>query len=83
MANFLNSNGLGTFSTKLNTCVNEYSVICACKPNLKKSKLLECDRIYSETIHLMMSNKPFVFNHLRESALEFRLNGQIVAILTR
>ena len=83
MANFLNSNRLGIYSTKLNTCVNEYSVICACKPDLKKSKLLECDRIYSETIHLLLSNKPIVFNNVRESSLEFRLNGQIVAVLTR
>jgi len=83
MANFLNANGLGQFGAKISKCVNEYAVICACKPELKNAKLIECNRAYLETIQILMCNKPAVFNNLRENTLEFRNNGQIISIITR
>jgi hypothetical protein len=83
LVNFLNANNLGNLAGRLNQCMREYAVLCTCKPDQKKTKAQECDRLYSETIQLVMSNRPAVFSSCREGSLEFRKNGQVVSTITR
>jgi hypothetical protein len=83
MNNFLNSNGLANLGGRLSACINEYSALCACKPHEKSAKLMECENNYLTAINNMASNKPIVFNKIRERIIEFRKNGQLIMTLIK
>lgn len=83
MHNFLNSIGLNNLGGRLSTCINEYSALCVCKPHEKSAKLMECENNYVTAINNVASNKPMVFNRIKDRILEFRKNGQLIMTLIK
>lgn len=83
MVNFLLSNDLSQFAGDLNKCIKEYGSLCMCRPDDKKGKAIECDRVYASTVNVLLANKHIVFNKIRDRILEFRRNGQLILTIIK
>jgi len=83
MSNFLNGNGLGAMAGRLTACVNEYAAICICKPSDRGLKQVECENCYSVAVSIAMANKHAIFNSIRDNVVEFKRNGQVIAVISR
>lgn len=82
-SNFLKSNNLNHLCNDFNSCLNQYTSLCTCRPNEKKDKLIECTRFYMNSIEKVRANKNLIFNKIGDNKIEFYNDGNMIGIIVK
>lgn len=81
--NFLRSNNLSSHCNSFYTCLNQYASLCACRPEEKRDKLIECTRHYMGSIEIVRANKNLIFNKIKDTKIEFYNDGKMIGVIVK